>query len=66
MLAIFFLIAFNYTILRNAKDTLLVTAPGSGAEVIPFIKLWVVLPMAVFFMLIYAKLSNTLSKKALF
>lgn len=66
MLAMFFLIAFNYTILRNAKDTLLVTAPGSGAEVIPFIKLWVVLPMAILFMIIYANLSNSLSKQSLF
>lgn len=66
MLGMFFLIAFNYTVLRNAKDTLLVTAPGSGAEVIPFIKLWVVLPMAILFMLIYAELSNKLSRKALF
>lgn len=66
MLVMFFLIAFNYTILRNAKDSLLVTAPGSGAEVIPFIKLWLVFPLAILFLLIYAKLSNTLSRQALF
>lgn len=62
----FFLISFNYTILRDLKDSLLVTAPGSGAEAIPFLKVWGVLPFAVVFMLIYSKLSNKLSKEKLF
>merc|ERR1719267_198029 len=31
-----FCILFNYTILRDTKDVLVVTAPGSGAEIIPF------------------------------
>jgi len=62
----FFFISFNYTVLRDTKDALIVTAQGSGAEAIPFLKLWGVLPLAVIFMLIYAKLSNKLSKTALF
>ena len=66
MLIMFFCISFNYTILRDMKDTLVVTAGGSGAEVIPFLKLYGVLPGAIIFMLIYAKLSNKLSKPALF
>lgn len=66
MLLLFFCISFNYTILRDTKDTLIVTAPGSGAEAIPFIKFWLVVPCAVVFMLIYAKLSNVLSKQKLF
>ena len=66
MFLMFFCISFNYTILRDTKDTLLVTAPGSGAEAIPFVKVWLVVPCAVLFMLIYAKLSNTLSKQKLF
>ncbi len=66
MLLMFFFITFNYTILRDAKDTLLITAPGSGAEVIPFLKLWLVLPAAVLFMLLYAEMSNILSRPALF
>ena len=36
--AMFFFILFNYTILRDTKDVLVVTAPGSGAEIIPFLK----------------------------
>lgn len=66
MLFLFFLILFNYTILRDTKDTLVVTAAGSGAEAIPFLKVWGVLPFAILFMLIYSKLSNKLSKPALF
>ena len=61
-----FLGLFNYTLLRNAKDALMVTAPLSGAEVIPFIKLWGVMPAAVVFFFIYTKLSNRLSRAQLF
>lgn len=66
MLLLFFFINFNYTVLRDTKDTLVVTAPGSGAEIIPFLKVWAVLPMAIVFMMFYSKLSNSLGKKALF
>jgi len=66
MFFLFFFINFNYTILRDTKDTLMVTAPGSGAEAIPFLKVWGVLPAAVIFMLAYSKLSNIMSKQKLF
>lgn len=66
MFLMFFLISFNYSVLRNLKDTLIVTAPGSGAETLLFIKFWGVLPCAIIFTIIYAKLSNILSKQALF
>lgn len=36
---------------------LVVTAPGSGAEVIPFLKTWVNLPMAIGFMVLYSKVT---------
>ncbi|AQK96968.1 Plastidic ATP/ADP-transporter [Zea mays] len=62
----FFCILFNYTILRDTKDVLVVTAKGSSAEIIPFLKTWVNLPMAIGFMLLYTKLSNVLSREALF
>ncbi|GAX83162.1 hypothetical protein CEUSTIGMA_g10588.t1 [Chlamydomonas eustigma] len=62
----FFCILFNYTILRDTKDVLVVTAPGSGAEIIPFLKTWVNLPMAIGFTIGYAKLANILSTEALF
>lgn len=64
MLLMFFCINFNYTILRDTKDTLVVTA--SGPETILFLKTWGVAPCAVLFLLAYAKLSNILSKEKLF
>lgn len=66
MFILFFLISFNYNILRNTKETLIITAPGSGAEAILFIKSWLVLPSSILFTILYAKLSNILSKRALF
>ena len=62
----FFCILFNYTILRDTKDVLVVTAKGSSAEIIPFLKTWVNLPMAVGFMLLYTKPADILSNEALF
>ena len=35
----------------------MVTAPGSGAEIIPFLKTWVNLPAAIGFTILYAKVS---------
>jgi len=64
MFFMLFLIVFNYTILRDTKDTLVVSEAGAAA--IPFLKLWGVVPGAIIFMLIYSKLSNYLSKPALF
>jgi AAA family ATP:ADP antiporter len=66
LVLMFFCVLFNYTILRDTKDTLVVTAVGGGAEVIPFLKLWGVLPVAILFMLFYTKLSNILTKQNLF
>lgn len=60
----FFVILFNYTILRDTKDVLVVTA--AGAEIIPFLKTYCNLPGAVLFTVIYAKLSNMLTREQLF
>jgi AAA family ATP:ADP antiporter len=57
-------ILFNYSILRGMKDSLVVT--NMGAEAIPTLKLWFVLPAAVLFMIAYSKLSNIFSKNAVF
>ncbi|EKE21600.1 MAG: hypothetical protein ACD_7C00172G0001, partial [uncultured bacterium] len=40
MLLMMFCISFNYTILRDLKDALVVTAGSSGAEIIPFLKFY--------------------------
>jgi len=66
MLIIFFLISFDYNILRTLKDSLLITAKGSGAEVIPFVKVWGVFPGAVLMTIWFAWLSNRLSREMVF
>jgi len=62
----FFSILFSYTILRDTKDVLVVTAPGSSAEAIPFLKTWVNLPGAIAFTILYSSMSNVLGREALF
>mmetsp|Transcript_18546 Transcript_18546/g.17866 ORF Transcript_18546/g.17866 Transcript_18546/m.17866 type:complete len:564 (+) Transcript_18546:48-1739(+) len=61
-----FFILFNYTILRDTKDVLVVTAPKSGAEIIPFLKTYVQLPAAIGFTFIYSILSNKMSQAKVF
>ncbi len=61
-----FLVTFNYNMLRNSKDALIVTAKLSGAEVIPFIKVWVLLPMAIGMTYLFTQLSNRFSRKFVF
>lgn len=62
----FFAILFNYTILRDTKDVLMITAPKSGAEVIPFIKTYVNLPVAIGFTGLYSSLTNKMEQKDVF
>jgi len=66
MMLMLFFICFNYSILRNVKDAVVVTAQSSGAEVIPFIKVWVLLPMAILVTLAFTKLSNRYSQEKVF
>ena len=64
MAIMMFCVLFNYTMLRNTKDALAITA--SGPEIIPFLKGWVIMPSSIFFVWFYSKLSNVLSKQNLF
>lgn len=66
LLIIFALICLNYSILKAAKDTLVITAQGSGAEAIPFIKVWVILPMALLVTYLFTRLFNRYSQEKLF
>jgi AAA family ATP:ADP antiporter len=66
MLGIFFLITFNYNILRILKETLVVHAKGSGAEAIPFIKVWAMFPGAILMTLFFTYLSNRMSRESVF
>ncbi|MEC8306884.1 MAG: Npt1/Npt2 family nucleotide transporter [Chlamydiota bacterium] len=64
MTFMFALMLFTYTILRDTKDTLVVSECGN--YVIPYLKFWGVLPAAIIVLICYSKLSNLLSKPALF
>ena len=66
LLLIFFFICFNYNVLRSAKDSLVITAPSSGAEIIPFIKVWAILPMALIMTILFTRLSNRFSMEKVF
>lgn len=57
-------VLFNFAALRSIKDSLVV--PNIGAEVISFLKLWLVLPATIIFTLIYVKLSNMFNYEHLF
>lgn len=54
----------NFDILRNLKESMLITR--LGAEAIPFVKFWVVMPVAFCFLVIYSLLANRLNKRLLF
>lgn len=45
LVLIAFCVCFNYTLLRNVKEALIVTV-NEGAAVLPFIKVWAMLPAA--------------------
>ncbi len=66
MLLIFFFISFDYNILRTLKDSLLITAKSSGAEVIPFVKVWAMFPGAILMTLLFTWLSNRYSRDKVF
>lgn len=61
LLLIFFLINFDYNVLRTMKDTLVINAKGSGAEALPFIKVWAMFPTSILMTFIFTRLSNRFS-----
>ncbi|MBF5050982.1 ADP,ATP carrier protein 2 [Candidatus Clavichlamydia salmonicola] len=66
MLLLAFFIGFNYSILRNLKDALIVTAKGSGAEVLPFLKVWGMIPGAILITMFYGFLSSKFRQEIVF
>lgn len=66
LLAMAFFIGFNYNILRNMKEAFLVTAEDGGAEVLPFIKVWGIVPGAFLLTFVYSRLNNRLKRDQVF
>src|SRR5689334_17546087 len=66
MLILLFLLCMCYSVLRNVKDTVILTAKASGAEVIPFLKVWGMLPGAFLMTWFYTRLSRYFSREKVF
>jgi AAA family ATP:ADP antiporter len=65
MCFLFFFMAFNNTIFDSTKDTLLITSVG-GAEQIPFVTLYAVLPASCLFLFLYSVASKRYSRRTVF
>lgn len=62
-----FCILFVYTLVRDLKDTLIVSvATAGGPECIPAIKLWGVMPMAVLAIMVFSWLVNKFDMQKVF
>ena len=66
LLILYALICFNYCLLKAAKDALVITANSSGAAVLPFIKIWAILPMALLVTYLFTRLFNRFSQEKVF
>jgi ATP:ADP antiporter, AAA family len=66
MLIISFLVCFNYYLLKIIKDGVIITAPSSGAEALPYIKVWAIMPTAFLLMFLFTRLSNFLNRRTVF
>ncbi len=58
LLFIFFFVTFGYNVLRTMKDTLVLNGVNSGAEALPFIKVWAMFPTSIIMTYIFTRLSN--------
>jgi AAA family ATP:ADP antiporter len=66
MLIISFLVCFNYYLLKIIKDGVIITAPNSGAEALPYIKVWAIMPAAFLMMFLFTRLSNFFNRRTIF
>lgn len=66
LLLMYCLIAFCYGAMRICKDSMVITATHSGAETIPFIKVWAILPCAVLLTMLFTRLIGKYSREKVF
>lgn len=62
--SIFFIISFNYSILRSLKDMFILR--NAGAEVIYYLKVFGVMPSIILMTIIYSRISKRVSRDARF
>ena len=66
MSLIMMMILFNYTLMRDTKDSLVNSHPVSDTEVISFLKFWFVTPASIIFVIVFTKLVNVFSSEKIF
>ncbi len=60
------LVCFNYSLLRCLKDTIVVIPSSSGAGVLPFLKLWGVLPAVLIMTFLLSRLFRKLPRSRVY
>ncbi|MFK7827381.1 MAG: Npt1/Npt2 family nucleotide transporter [Oligoflexales bacterium] len=63
---LYFCLAFIYNGLRPLKITLVTSVSTAGAEIIPFLKVWGIVPGAFLFTYLFTRLSRVLSRENIF
>lgn len=66
MMIMLFSTCFIYSIIRNLKDAIVITGSTAGAEALPFIKVWAIMPTAIFLTFLFTKLSNRYSQERVY
>lgn len=66
MCTLFFFMALVNTIVSSLALTLVVTAPGGGAQVLPFLTVYAALPASLLFMVVYAYASHHFDRRRVF
>ena len=65
LICLFFCLAFNNAIVDSMKDSLIVTSAG-GAEQLPFLTVYAVLPASALFVVVFNRMSKTMNRSNLF
>ena len=63
---LYFCLAFIYNVLRPIKITLVTSVSQAGAEIIPFLKIWGIVPGAFLFTYLVTKFSQYMNREKLF
>ncbi|MEC8461259.1 MAG: Npt1/Npt2 family nucleotide transporter [Pseudomonadota bacterium] len=58
MAGLIFMTIFSFTMLRNSKDVLLLSAPGVSENSLPYAKFFLVFPVSIAFSMCYIKIKN--------
>ncbi len=66
LLGVLFTVTLNIKLLKIIREALVVTAPESGAEIIPFLKTWLLIPISLVLIAFFELLSRRTSRENVF